>query len=128
MLKYLFLVLMLSGCGVSFYEHETVRYVSEPMCKVVFKVTTATANLIATVLRCERPDNIAQDLVDSVSTLSLCSRASVQTNDFICTHVSDLISTLATRTTPESWQCKIAEIDVERKRQIAEACGRKEVE
>lgn len=96
----------------------------EPICKAVFKATTATANIIATTLQCENPSAIAGDLSTRIVGLGLCAETAQQSTlgDLLCPQLSTLVASMATSPIPASWQCSTTVVTDLIKDQITDAC------
>jgi len=96
----------------------------EPLCKAVFKATTASANVIATTLQCENPAAIAGDLSAEVVKLGLCAEAAQQStlSDIVCPQLSVLIASFVTSPIPTAWQCSATVVTEVIKTQIAGTC------
>jgi len=96
----------------------------EPMCKAVFKATTATANIIATTLQCEDPAAIAGDLSAHIVGLGLCADTAQQStlSDLVCPQLSTLVASMATSSIPARWKCSATVMTDLIKSQITSNC------
>lgn len=114
----LFVLLVLAfGC-------EKKPQLPEPLCKAVFKVTTASANVIATTLQCDDPAAIAGDLSAEVVKLGLCAELASQSmlSDLVCPQLSALVATFVTSPIPANWKCSATVVTEVIKTQIAGTC------
>ena len=98
----------------------------EPLCKAVFKATTASANVIATTLQCEDPAAIAGDLSAEIVKLGLCADVAQQSmlSDLVCPQVSALVAAFATSPIPANWKCSATVVTDLIKTQIAGTCAK----
>ena len=112
-------LLSLSGCFKK-------TQLPDPICKAVFKATTATANIVATALQCANPSAIAGDLSTQIIGLGLCAETAQQStlSDLLCPQLSTLVASMATSPIPASWQCSTTVVTDIIKTQIADACAK----
>ena len=113
-------VLLMSGCV---FKKVTLP---DPICKAVFKATTATANIVATALQCANPSAIAGDLSTQIIGLGLCAETAQQStlSDLLCPQLSTLVATIAISPIPANWQCSTTVVTDLIKTQIADACAK----
>ena len=96
----------------------------EPICKTVFKTTTAAANIIATTLQCNNAPAISADLSGQITKLGLCAETTRQStlSDLICPTLSNFVSTTALSSIPSEWECSVTRISDLFKTKIHDTC------
>lgn len=119
-------ILMLLSIALLFSGCFKKQQLPDPVCKAVFKVTTASANIIATALQCENPGAIAGDLSARIIGLGLCAETAQQSTltDLVCPQLSALVAAMATSPIPASWQCSASVVTDMIKSQIETTCAK----
>jgi len=119
-------ILMLLCAALLFSGCFKKKQLPDPVCKAVFKATTASANIIATALQCENPAAIAGDLSAQIIGFGLCAETAQQSTltDLVCPQLSALVAAMATSPIPAAWQCSASVVTDMIKAQIETTCAK----
>lgn len=77
-----------------------------PVCDMLFKAVTASAQAVAVALQCQNVPAIAADLSQPLTKFGFCAVTPQSTlADFVCPQLSQVVATLSVTAIPASWQC-----------------------
>lgn len=97
------------------------------LCKTVFQVVFASAEMVADSLGCIDVQAVAADLSAPLAKVNLCkpgpsARARGVVGSAICPVLVGYVVDYATRRLPESWQCSGGFATIFARKQISDAC------
>jgi hypothetical protein len=97
----------------------------EPVCKSVFKATSAAASLIAAALQCKNTGAIAADISEPFLKLGLCADTAAQSTltDLICPQISAILTSVVTGAVPTAWECSNLIVSDIIKTQLEKSCS-----